>query len=152
MQDKTLESAVSQMVKVLKISVYQLVNEGFTKATVSSGVNVMGVVNLNVNVHLEEQMAAQFKRREKQEKRKGAKKSRLYEVISDSKLAPTPVPEARPLAISESRIKTKRLIKQESIPGNLTPSIPQESRDKGKEHSTILISSCKRKTAVVKRE
>lgn len=69
-QDKTLEGAVSQMVKVLKISVYQLVDEGFTKATVSSGVNVMGVVNLNVSVHLEEQMAVHFKRLEEKEKRK----------------------------------------------------------------------------------
>ncbi|ELR14908.1 uncharacterized protein ACA1_325240 [Acanthamoeba castellanii str. Neff] len=69
-KDKTLEGAVSQMVKVLKISVYQLVDEGFTKATVSSGVNVMGVVNLNVSVHLEEQMAVHFKRLEEKEKRK----------------------------------------------------------------------------------
>jgi hypothetical protein len=69
-QDKTLEGAVSQMVKVLKISVYQLVDEGFTKATVSSGVNVMGIVNLNVSVHLEEQMAVHFKRLEEKEKRK----------------------------------------------------------------------------------
>lgn len=59
---------MSQMVKVLRISVDQLVDGGFTKATVSSGVNVMGIVNLNVSVHLEEQMAAHFKNVREQNK------------------------------------------------------------------------------------
>ena len=92
---------MSQMVKVLKISVYQLVDEGFTKATVSSGVNVMGVVNLNVSVHLEEQMAVHFKRLEEKEKRKHKRDKAAKAAARNGSSTPTPS-EATPTSPATS--------------------------------------------------
>lgn len=98
------------MVKVLKVSVYELVDEGFTKATVSSGVNVMGVVNHNVSVHLEEQMAVHFKRLEMKEKRKKkiklAAKEAARAAAFPEESVPTPSPTVSKKETDEKQAET----------------------------------------------